>query len=80
MNRRDRRAERQSLPLPPKAKDTRKETKMDHKSQKWSYKVSKTQEKTQLISAKATRLKWLVILIGLLMAGFGAFKAGIFGG
>ena len=43
-------------------------------------KRNKTAQKTELLKAKGTRLKWLVILIGLIMMGFGAFKAGIFGG
>ena len=54
--------------------------KTDRKESKWDYKINKTQEKTDLIGAKASRLKWLSILIGLIMAGFGAFKAGLFGG
>ncbi len=52
----------------------------DRKDNRRDYKLDKTAQKTELIKAKGTRLKWLAILIGLLMAGFGAFKTGIFGG
>ena len=52
----------------------------DRKDNRRDYKLDKTAQKTELIKAKGTRLKWLVILIGLIMAGFGAFKTGIFGG
>ena len=58
---------------PEKPKVGRKEDKRD-------YKVTKMAQKTELIKAKGTRLKWLVFLIGLIMAGFGAFKSGLFGG
>lgn len=50
------------------------------KEDKRDYKVTKMAQKTELIKAKGTRLKWLVFLIGLIMAGFGAFKSGLFGG
>ena len=52
----------------------------DRKDNRRDYKLDKTAQNTELIKAKGTRLKWLAILIGLLMAGFGAFKTGIFGG
>jgi hypothetical protein len=52
----------------------------DRKDNRRDYKLDKTAQKTELIKAKGTRLKWLAILIGLIMAGFGAFKTGIFGG
>ncbi|MAK31994.1 hypothetical protein [Acinetobacter sp.] len=61
-------------------KEVKQEMKTERKESKWDYKISKTQEKTELVTAKASRLKWLTILIGLVMAGFGAFKAGLFGG
>tara|TARA_R110002020_G_scaffold5193_1_gene22002 strand:- start:1512 stop:1781 length:270 start_codon:yes stop_codon:yes gene_type:complete len=53
---------------------------VDRKETKRDYRLDKTAQKTELLKAKGTRLKWLVILIGLIMMGFGAFKAGIFGG
>ena len=62
------------------SKEVKQEMKTDRKESKWDYKINKTQEKTDLIGTKASRLKWLSILIGLIMAGFGAFKAGLFGG
>ena len=65
---------------PVTAKETKQEIKTERKESKWDYKISKTQEKADLVGAKASRLKWLTILIGLIMAGFGAFKAGLFGG
>lgn len=52
----------------------------ERKEDKRDYKLDKTAQKTELIKAKGTRLKWLVILIGLVMGGFAAFKSGIFGG
>tara|TARA_Y100000401_G_scaffold91961_1_gene77804 strand:- start:22489 stop:22761 length:273 start_codon:yes stop_codon:yes gene_type:complete len=52
----------------------------ERKDGKRDYKLDKTAQKTELIKAKGTRLKWLVILIGLVMGGFAAFKTGIFGG
>lgn len=61
-------------------KEGKSAVKEDRKDDKRDYKLDKTAQKTELIRAKGTRLKWLVILIGLIMAGFGAFKAGLFGG
>jgi len=52
----------------------------ERKEGKRDYKLDKTAQKTELLKAKGTRLKWLVILIGLVMGGFAAFKTGIFGG
>ena len=54
--------------------------KVEKKEVKRDFKLARTAQKTALVKAKGTRLKWLAILIGLLMMGFGAFKAGIFGG
>jgi|TARA_R110000744_G_scaffold11661_1_gene35333 hypothetical protein len=60
--------------------DVPEDTKAGRKDDKRDYKITKMAQKTELVKAKGTRLKWLVILIGLIMAGFGAFKSGLFGG
>ena len=66
--------------VPEDTKAGRKDNKEGRKDDKRDYKITKMAQKTELVKAKGTRLKWLVILIGLIMAGFGAFKSGLFGG
>ena len=55
-----------------KPKDERKEV-------RYEYKVSRTDAKADLQRAKASKWKWLAILIGLLMAGFAMFKSKLIG-
>jgi hypothetical protein len=60
--------------------ESRVEAKAELKENKYSYKIEKTAGKAQLIDAKARRLKWLCILLGMILMLAGAWKLKLFGG
>lgn len=60
--------------------ESRVEARADLKQNKYSYKIEKTAGKAQLIDAKAKRLKWLCILLGMILMLAGAWKLKLFGG
>ena len=54
--------------------------KIERKTVKTENKISKTEAKTQLVAAKASRLKWLVILIGIGLVAYMVISRGGLGG
>ena len=54
--------------------------KVERKEVRTSSRVSITEAKAELQKAKASKWKWLAILIGLVMAAFGVFKSKLMGG
>lgn len=54
--------------------------KVERKEVRTTSRVSITEAKAELQKAKASKWKWLAILIALLMAAYGAFKAKLIGG
>ncbi len=54
--------------------------KVERKEVRTSSRVSITEAKAELQKAKASKWKWLAILIGLVMAAYGVFKSKLIGG
>ena len=54
--------------------------KIERKTVKTDNKVNKTEAMTQLVAAKANRLKWLVILIGIGLVAYMVISRGGLGG
>ena len=52
----------------------------ERKDVRTSRRVSITEAKAELQKAKASKWKWLAILIGLVMAAYGVFKSKLIGG
>tara|TARA_B100000686_G_scaffold80258_1_gene86561 strand:- start:645 stop:911 length:267 start_codon:yes stop_codon:yes gene_type:complete len=65
---------RRNSPQP--AVETKPEARLDRKETKVELKADKNESKRLLIEAKAKRLKWLVILIGIGLVAYFALSSG----